>query len=342
MPFAWDDIRSSSLDRISSVGSVTQKLQQFKPFPVRVYLHGFWVPYHYDSPEILGFIPVGFSGQTGEFFFSSICTNGEQLYDSSSSGLGDGGNGIWTKVQSGTWIDTGSMQLWPDPADIPDPSPQLLLDFRLLEADDGAVAQRILNGLGDAGRVAVLQQAGGDPTVVAKYEAALKLASEILGVYANDDVALSARIALSGPWENYGAGRFIKIRGAGGSYAILSVVPDGGHPGDEGGPNENYWVTAQRNDFTDETIKLSLKTAETGEKRLVAVMVRPRNPWTGAGVTFKNKGYTFFAQGAATRHVLLPPGDDDIEVKVMAPAGADLKVMATAVAAQGARDYEGE
>jgi hypothetical protein len=89
-------------------GTIQNRLTAFEPIPCRLYLHGFYVHYCYDSP-IVGPIPVGFSGQTGESFFSCICPDGQRLYDTSINGLGTNGKGIWEKIGSGTWSDTGSV-----------------------------------------------------------------------------------------------------------------------------------------------------------------------------------------------------------------------------------------
>ena len=74
----WEDI----LDRpdAPALGTIQNRLTAFKPFPVRLYLHGFYVHYRYDSPTVWP-IPIGFSGRTGEFFFSCICTDGRRFSD---------------------------------------------------------------------------------------------------------------------------------------------------------------------------------------------------------------------------------------------------------------------
>ena len=102
----WEDI----LDRpdAPALGTIQNRLTAFKPFPVRLYLHGFYAHHHYDSPTVWP-IPIGFSGRTGEFFFSCICTDGRRVVRHQQHGLGTNGKGIWEKIGSGTWIDTGSV-----------------------------------------------------------------------------------------------------------------------------------------------------------------------------------------------------------------------------------------
>ncbi len=172
------------------LATVAQALGVYKPFHTQIWLHGFYLGHHYDG---------GFNGTTGEFFFSSVCTNGRELFDVSSLGVGGTGNGTWEKVSKGRWIDTGALLLWPDPT-LADqgrkaPTDALYFQLRLMERDDDAVAQKILRGLDEAYRPLVLAKA--DPAVAATYQAAIELASQIIGIYGNADVALSQLMGLS-------------------------------------------------------------------------------------------------------------------------------------------------
>jgi hypothetical protein len=84
------------------------------------------------------------SGGTGEFYFSSIATNGVDVHDVSSEKLGAGG--VFEKVTPGDWIDTESLLLWPDVDGPSQKTEAITIGFRLLERDDDAVAKKILDG----------------------------------------------------------------------------------------------------------------------------------------------------------------------------------------------------
>ncbi len=313
----------------SDLATVARELRVYEPFHVQIWLHGFYLGHHYEG---------GFNGTTGEFFFSSICTNGRELFDVSSLGAGGTRKGAWEKVGKGTWIDTGALLLWPDPKlsdqDREVPTDALYFQLRLMERDDDGVANKILKGLNDAFKPLVLAQA--DPAVASSYQAAIELASQLIGVYANDDVALSQLVGLSGPMENYRAGRFVKLLGDRGSYAIISVVPDKD-------PETTYWNSSTQLGVENDTVSFPLDTKGKEEQRLVAILVRPHNPLLLTSVTLDNTGESFFTifEAAATRHYVLPAGDENVSVTIRSPGSADVRVLATAVRSDGARPFPG-
>src|SRR5215213_6782092 len=130
----------------AALGTIQQQLETFQPFDVEVNLHGFYAGHHFD-----GFL----SGGTGEFYFSSIATNGVDVHDVSSQKLG----GVFEKVAPGDWIDTKSLLLWPNTDGASQTTESLTLSFRLLERDDDAVAKKILAGLSKAAEAALEQYA---------------------------------------------------------------------------------------------------------------------------------------------------------------------------------------
>jgi hypothetical protein len=163
------------------------------------------------------------SGGTGEFYFSSIATNGVDVHDVSSEKLGAGG--VFEKVAPGDWIDTESLLLWPDVDGPSQKTEAITIGFRLLERDDDAVAKKILDGLSKASK-AVLEAYTQNEAAKKGHEAIIDLASLFIGVYAAHDVAIGSLVGLSGPFDNYQAGRFLRVRGHQNSFAVLSVVPD--------------------------------------------------------------------------------------------------------------------
>lgn len=316
----------------SGLGTSLQAIVQSKPFPIKIKLLGFYAGHHYD-----GFL----NGDTGEFFFACLTTNGKVMYFAGSKDGGGGpAGGVFDKISAGQWVDVGEFPLWPDPsAGQPDVTDVVTTGFWLLERDDGALADQILNGITPLTREIVKAAFGNNPVANAGHEAAVKLAATMIGIYAVPDKAITSTLGLESSTTHYNVGRFIKLRGSSGSYAYIEVIPD--RPADD-----NDWLSAYKPDHTgDGDMTLGLKTGQSGYKRLVSVFARPLisafsyGPIQVPAPVITIQGESFSPSTPGHRSKMLAAGDDDIVINIKSQFPVDVRVLATACHPEGALAY---
>ena len=316
------------------LGTLTQAIQTSQFAHCRVYIHGIYAGAPFDD-----FL----NGKTGEWYFASLATDGKEVVGVGSKDMGDD-NGRWVKVDSGSWLDTGDRLIWPKTEDYNEvkdlgvPNGNIVIALNVMEDDDGDLAKSILNKVGKISRAWLDQQFPGNLAAGVTHDQILSLAQDVLDIYAADDRPLSESFGLDQN-TNYGIGRFIKVVGQQGTYAILSVQPKGTADTDLY-QIENHDVPPG---VSERSISL---TTGANTPRLVAVFIRPPIYLPGfpsIRVEVLNplhEGRSFKVTGRpGLFHTMVEGGGSDIKIRVTAPIGAVMRVMATAVGKEGAAQY---
>lgn len=318
----------------SDLGTTAQAIQTSQFGHCRLYIHGIYAGAAFDG---------GLNGKTGEWYFTSLVTDGNEVVGVGSKDMGDE-NGRWVKVVAGSFLDTGDRLIWPktsnynEAKDLGVPNGNITVALNVMEDDDGELAKSILNKVGKISRAWLDQQFPGNEAAEVTHDQLLSLAQDALDIYAADDRPLSEQIGLDQS-TNYRIGQFIKMTGQQGSFAILGVQPKG---------TANTTVYQIENHELPPGIserRISL-TTDADTPKLVALFVRPPvyiPGFPGIRVEVLNplhEGRSFKVIGRpGVFHTMVRGGADDVSVKVTAPVGAVLRMMVTAVGKEGAAPY---
>lgn len=316
------------------LGTHEQELQTSQFAHCRVYIHGIYAGAPFDD-----FL----SGSTGEWYFTSLATDGKEIVGVGSKDMGDE-NGRWVKVTSGSWLNTGDRLIWPstenynEVKDLGVPNGNIVIALNVMEDDDGELAKSILNKVGKISRAWLDQQAPGNLAAGVTHDQILSLAQDVLDIYAADDRPVSESVGLDQN-TNYRIGRFIRVEGHQRTYAILSVQP-------KGNADINLYQIEDHElppGVSERSIRLT-----TGEDtpKLVAIFIRPPVYYPGfPAIRIEvlnplHEGRSFkVTSRPGLFHTMVKGGGDDIKIRVTAPIGAVMRIMATVVSKEGAAEY---
>jgi hypothetical protein len=306
---------------------------------VRVVLHGIYAEHHFDG---------GPNGPTGEWFFTSLITDGSNIVGVTSKQVE--GHGIFNKITAGSWIDTEDLLLWPRPDKYSERVPEdaraagnLKVQFSVLEDDDSAIAQGILNDVENVSKAWLVQE-GANPATLATADALLSSARRIVEIYANDDKPISSTFGLDQD-VNYRIGHFLRVNGDR-SRAFLSVRP-------VAPANKNLYALESKTlrPYEQAELSLNVETPAKENSRLVAILVRPHVPYGNLGRTqvqvLNNQVGTtnqplFITRSPAAHHVPIEGGSGPVRLRMSTVAGAEVHVMVTACSPTGAVEHSGE
>lgn len=189
----------------------------------RILLHGIYVGHHFDG---------GFRGGTGEFYWYSTVSDGNDLHVTDSrEAIQFGKNGILTGVRKQTWLDLGMVELFRSSK--PPKHKNGVFAFTLMESDDGDEAKKIFKASTTAASRVAKHLTGFDSANIAKE--AVNVFNSIIDAD-DDDHAIQGIKGLD-YLTNYNVGQFIRIEGKRHdrrpTFAICSIVPHDNYEDDD-------------------------------------------------------------------------------------------------------------
>lgn len=193
-------------------------------FPIRVVLHSVWIADKSDSTVW----PV--PNPTGEFYLYSAASNGEKLVEFSSKDDPNTDNGAWTGIKSHEFLPVRRTQLWPKANTATSPSGRVGLSLVLRERDDGGAAEKAMKGISasalEIGRKAAESKLKGSVDLKDIQKVVGDLADDLIDdAYGDDNIITRYDYGLDFALEQYQCGRFVKLGGRNGTYALCMIVP---------------------------------------------------------------------------------------------------------------------
>lgn len=311
-------------------------------FPVRINLHGIYLAHHFD----------GFTrGPTGEFFFTSVTTDGVTAHAVGSNEAQNGPLGaVWEGIGPGTWLNFDILQLYPTIGQASEPTEQITLSLRIMERDAGGdVEAKILEGLSELtkGGIQALAASAGGPGFLKDFlgsgdvqKGIIKFIEAGFEVYSGNDTALGELLGLTWAFSRrYRVGEFLELKGREGTRAYLSVIPDRDEADDDW---RSAWFRPS-NAPGDASKDISVASAND-EKRIVTYFVQypmgdalwpiARSSVPAVKIICEGGGETVErdAHRSGIGRMVLAGGADNVKVTIQSPAksvGADVIVMRT-------------
>ena len=209
------NLRGSRYKQLTEVNETSESEFAKTNLGIRILLHGLYIGHHFDG---------WFRGNTGEFYWYSVVSDGNDLYVQDSRNIGFGKNGILTGVESKSWINFDLLELFRSTK--PPKRGYAHFSFTLMEDDNSDEAKAIFRaGASAAGKAASLFFGSS----LAGAEEGVKNFFERLVDIDESDHAIQAIRGLD-RLNNYRLGEFIRLEGkthdGRPTFAVCSIIPE--------------------------------------------------------------------------------------------------------------------
>ncbi|MEO0685539.1 MAG: hypothetical protein AAFY76_10985 [Cyanobacteria bacterium J06649_11] len=180
---------------------------------VNVLLNGIYLNHHFDG---------GTRGNTGEFYWFAIISDGDVVVTTSSKQVGMGGqDGIQSGVKSGSWLAIEDLNIF-NTTKRNTTSRSLSVGIRVVESDDSDEAKSVFKNLSIIA-ASVVTSFTGNPAIGTGTKQVVNLINSFLELD-DDDLALGRVLGIHA-FQHYKVGKFLSLSGRNGTQAIISVIP---------------------------------------------------------------------------------------------------------------------